>query len=545
MTENNELATGGLTRRHYLTLTAASGAALGLSTGSAGAEGHSREDVTIRSDEAVDPIDIAATVYRPAGATRAEPVPMILHSHGWAGSRTSSAGAFGRELDAGFGVLSFDQRGHGESGGRAHVEDPEREGRDVVAVVDYVADLPWVARSLPKGLPIPKQENPALFAMGGSYGGGYQFIGAYTETREKGYTRFDALAPEITWFDLTESLAPAAVPRTTWLTALYGAGAANVPQFVHEAFAYSAATGLWPNGDLPGEPDLESRFFEHGPSGFVDDGIQLDVPVLFRQGLSDNLFNFNQAWKNFERGLTDEARERSAVVGYNGGHALPNAFPTGTTSRANPSGPVSEFGDARLQFFQLVEADAGDARDVVGSRYLLANAAGDRAVAVDRVDDRTPLAGGVDLQVAPDGEGGLALEGASGDTGATTTGAGAPVHLPLGGGPLTVAGVPTLSASVTSAGVNQRVFAALSVGSSAATARVVQNNVMPLHEPEPVVGADRTVELPGVAVDVAEGEQLFLTLSAASDMFPLHGSTRTPGAVLLEDLSVGVPLTDA
>jgi hypothetical protein len=93
--------------------------------------------------------------------------------------------------------------------------------------------------------------------------------------------------------------------------------------------------------------------------------------------------------------------------------------------------------------------------------------------------------------------------------------------------------------------VNQRVFAALSVGSSAATARVVQNNVMPLHEPEPVVGADRTVELPGVAVDVAEGEQLFLTLSAASDMFPLHGSTRTPGAVLLEDLSVGVPLTDA
>jgi len=27
-------------------------------------------------------------------------------------------------------------------------------------------------------------------------------------------------------------------------------------------------------------------------------------------------------------------------------------------------------------------------------------------------------------------------------------------------------------------------------------------------------------------------------------MFPAHGSVRTPGTVLLEDLSVGVPLTE-
>jgi hypothetical protein len=100
--------------------------------------------------------------------------------------------------------------------------------------------------------------------------------------------------------------------------------------------------------------------------------------------------------------------------------------------------------------------------------------------------------------------------------------------------------VPTLSARVTSDGVNQRVFAAFSVGQTSATARIVENNVLPLHEPEPVTGAGRTAELPGVA----EGARLFLTLSAVSDTFPLHGSTRTPGALLLEGLTVNVPTVE-
>ena len=49
---------------------------------------------------------------------------MIMHSHGWGGSRTTDPAAFEKWLDAGYGVLSFDQRGFGESGGHAHVENP-------------------------------------------------------------------------------------------------------------------------------------------------------------------------------------------------------------------------------------------------------------------------------------------------------------------------------------------------------------------------------------------------------------------------------------
>ena len=77
------------------------------------------------------PVQICYTLFKPAGATRKRPVPMIFHSHGWGGSRTTDRAAFSRWLDHGYAVLSFDQRGFGESGGHAQVMNPAYEGRDV------------------------------------------------------------------------------------------------------------------------------------------------------------------------------------------------------------------------------------------------------------------------------------------------------------------------------------------------------------------------------------------------------------------------------
>jgi ABC-2 type transport system ATP-binding protein len=575
-----------LSRRRLLALSSATAGTLALGgVGTvAGAGDHTRENVTIESH---DGTDIAMTIYKPAGASADDPAPMILHSHGWSGSRTNSDGAFAVEMDRGFGVLSFDQRGHGESGGQAHVQDPEREGRDVIAVLDYVEDLDWVARSRGSAgtRPEGRASDPMVFAIGGSYGGAYQLVGAFTEIREQGYTRFDALAPQITWFDLSESLAPRGVVRSAWVAALYALGAPNVPEYVHRGFAYGITTGQWPNGEMPGIPDLDGRFFGHGPSGFVEEGLQLDIPVLFGQGTSDNLFNLNQAWQNFERALSDSARERSAVVAYNGGHALPNVLPPGqlnfedSCSTDAPSSGTevvrsSGFAELRLQFFEAVRDDAGDARDLVGSAYSLTTADGGRCLSLDSLEDRTTLASGIDLGVANDGSGNLdidhasgvdgrtvatgegfpgdydpetvaeAIDDAAGGAAVTPTGAGAPVHLELAEGPLTVGGIPELSADVTSIGVDQRVFFALSVGQSPATAQVVQNNMLPLREPEPVVGERRNVELPGVAVDVPEGETLYLTISGVSDMSFAHGSARTPGTVLFEDLDIDVPLVE-
>src|SRR3712207_1685033 len=207
--------------------------------------------------------------FKPGAASKRNRVPVVFHSHGWGGSRTTGVDSFKSYLDAGFGVLSFDQRGFGESGGKAHVEDPAFEGEDVIRLINHVAKLDWVAKDRPN--------DPVLGAIGGSYGGGYQFVGAFTEVMKTGRTRFNALAPEITWFSLNESLAPRRVVRTTWVAALYAAGANAHTSQVHAGFAEGAATGNWPS-------TMDEFFINNGPAWHVRNGRRLNIPVLFGQG---------------------------------------------------------------------------------------------------------------------------------------------------------------------------------------------------------------------------------------------------------------------
>jgi ABC-2 type transport system ATP-binding protein len=482
-------------------------------------EGHTATHEVVAGAEGTD---IAITVHRPAGASAARQVPVILHSHGWGGSRNSSEGAFRRELDRGFGVVSIDQRGFGESGGQSHVQDPDLEGRDIIAVIDRVAELDWVLKDT-DGDGAPIADDPVLFAMGGSYGGGFQFVTALTEIADHGETRFNALAPDMSWFDLSRSLAPEGVVRTAWVTLLYTVGIPHVAPFIHESFVYGATTGQWPDGSVPGTTNLDARFFRNGPSGFVDQGIRLDVPTLITQGFSDNLFNGNEGWHNFERTLTDEAREQSLFLGYNGGHALPNVAPPGWASGGDAC--VEDAGELRLAFFEAVLAGENP-RELRDTAYSVTTADGD-CLEVTSLAPNTAF----DLDD-------LSVEGRA----LTTTGVGAVQHHEILTGPEAVAGVPALHAEVTSLGVEQRVFFALSVGTSPLDARVVQNNMMPLRELEPVAGEARTIELPALAVEVGEGESLFLTISPISDMSFGHGSIRTPGAVLLEDVHLDLPL---
>jgi ABC-2 type transport system ATP-binding protein len=495
------------------------------------------------------PVKICWTVHQPAGTSADIPAPMVMHSHGWGGSRSRNASSFTSWLAKGFGILSFDQRGFGESGGLAHVENPDLEGQDVMRLVDLVGSLDWVAKeavpasTTSTGTRTPGRSggkgqgdkdghttttstpafavDPVLGAIGGSYGGGYQFVGAFTELRDKGATRFDALAPEITWWDLKESLAPEEVPRTTWQTALQALGVKDEPTELQAGSAYGTATGQWPGTGNP-VADLDAFFLKNGPAWHVSQGRQLDIPVLFGQGITDNLFNLNQGLKNFDQALTDDARARSIFVGYNGGHALPNALPAGYGTSGDPCSDQlgsPSFSQLSQRFMQ--ENLTGLATGLAGfGQYHLADVNGASCFTVDTVEATTPYELG---------------------TVATTTGAGAPVAHQLAAGPLRVAGQPLLEASVTAAGVENRAFFALSVGTSPANARVVANNVMPLREALPVQGKPRTIELPAVAVDIEAGEFLYLTVSPLSDMFVAHGS-RTPGAMLLQGTTVHVPV---
>jgi ABC-2 type transport system ATP-binding protein len=461
------------------------------------------------------PVKICYTVFKPAGATRRAPVPVIFHSHGWGGSRTTDRAAFARWLDHGYAVLSFDQRGFGESGGHAQVMNPAYEGRDVRKLVRMVSRYGWVQKD--------GRHDPRLGAIGGSYGGGYQFLGALTSLQARGKPVFDALAPEITWYDLSESIAPEGVVRTAWALALSAASVPTdaLPPKVYKALVEGAATGTWPDGSIPGTEDMPAFFLRNGPKWHVGEGRRLDIPVLLGQGTSDSLFNLQQGLANWEHTLTPEARRKSIFVAYNGGHVLPQLLPAGLTVTSDPCSQQlggGSFADLARQFMdrRLKKQKNG----LTGwNRYHLA----------------TPGGACVTTQsVAPNHEYAVG-------TVATTTAVGAPLPTKIADGPLRVAGSPYLTGKVTALGVENRAFYGFAIGTSPLDATLVSNSVLPHRESAPVTGVERQVALPSIAVDVPAGQSLFLVATPLSDTFVGMGS-RAPGAIAIENTVIHLPV---
>ena len=461
------------------------------------------------------PVKICYTLFKPAGASSRKRVPLIMHSHGWGGSRTTAPGDFASLLRAGYGVLSFDQRGFGQSGGYAHVESPRYEGADVANLVALVSRLPWVAKDGPR--------DPRLGAIGGSYGGGYQFVGAFELLRRRGEPVFDALAPEITWNTLAGSLAPKGVVRTEWALAL---SAAAVPSNalqprVYKALLEGAATGEWPDGSVPGTEDLDFYFRHNGPGWQVSKGRRLDIPVLFGQGTTDGLFPLEQGLTNWRTAITPRARRHSIFIGYNGGHVLPQLLPAGIDVTSDPCSRKLAGGDFRalsVRFFD--EQLKGERTGLRGYGRLHLATPASRCTTVDSVAaTRTVRIGDV----------------------VSTTAAGVPLPYEVADGPVRIAGTPYLTADVTALGVENRAFYGLAVGSSALDAHLVQNNVLPLREPRPVTGVRRRIALPSVAVDVPRGQHLYLLVSPVSDTF-VGMSSRTPGVISLAGTEVHLPV---
>lgn len=459
-------------------------------------------------------VDICYTVFKPARASTKRRVPMIMHSHGWGGQRAEQ-----REvqawLDAGYGVLTFDQRGFGASGGHAHVEAPALEGRDVRGLVKVVARLPWVQQDGPG--------DPRLGAIGGSYGGGFQYVGAFELLRARGKPVFDALSPQITWHDLGQSLAPNGVVRTEWALALSAASLPSdaLPANVYKALIEGAALGVWPDGSIPGTEDMVSFFRKNGPKWHVEQGRRLDIPMLLGQGTTDGLFPLEQGFRNWQRAMTAKARKQSIFVAYNGGHVLPAILPAGTTADTDPCSRKLAGGDfekLNIAFFDHVLKGRPTRLRGFGKMHLATP--GDRCTTITSPRANTARKVG---------------------TVATLEGVGTPLSYRVAAGPIRVAGTPYLTGELTALGVQNRAFYGLAIGRTPLDARLVQNNVLPINEPTPVLGEKRRVALPSVAVDVPEGQNLYLMVTPISDTFLLMGS-RLPGVVTIEDTVVHLPV---
>lgn len=465
---------------------------------------------------------IDVNVCRPGNASAENPVPIVLESHGWTGQKSSCLGRT-TFFNAGIGVASMTQRGNGESTGRNNVMDPNLEGRDIMAVIDHLASLDWVLKD--DG---PGGTDPVLGGLGGSYGGGFQWIGAFSDQYFRDApTRFNSLHPGNTWYDLRTALAPNGVLRTVMAGGLYAAGAQNndLAPWIHAAMGTILATGQVIDGPRPA--NFGSEMHQHSAAWFVEQGERLDIPVLIQQGAGDLVFNLNEGIDAFQQALTPEARARSLFVNHQAGHGIPERVP-GVPAIPFPAGPVPATARSEatcpavgpLAWFE--HTLLGEPLDL-GARLRLRTVDG-RCLSLDEFPStsETPVEA-LSQTVLP-----------TGPRGPTR-------FFPISQGPLTLAGAPTLSLTATTTVPDARRFWGLAVGTGPDDAELLGGQWMPIRIAEPALERDITTELGGVVADVPEGQTLYLVTSPYADQFAAH-SSRTPGVIVVDDVKVGLPI---
>ena len=211
--------------------------------------------------------------------------PTVLMGPGWgqAGDTDVTQAAvqgvltISQLLHGGFNVLTWDPRGFGMSGGEANVDSPNYEGKDVSAIIN------WVAQQ--GGVELDRAGVPRVGMVGASYGGGIQFTAAEQDCR------IDAIAPTIAWHSLQTSLDKNATPKVGWATILdsVAASAHLAPQIV--------ASDQEMNSTGTIDPASVNFFTSRGPAQFLS---HIRVPTLILQGTVDDLFTLDEAVANYE-----------------------------------------------------------------------------------------------------------------------------------------------------------------------------------------------------------------------------------------------------
>lgn len=329
---------------------------------------------------------IALTVLLPARCP-GDSFPVVLHSHGYGGTRVKTLAANGDLPSAqpmfpavtalaqtlpyhGYVVISFDERGHGESkpangGGQARIIDPALETQDARAILDWAHDNAGrfsIQRQTGTGL----AKDIKVGSLGGSYGGGFQLPLAALDPR------LDTIVPVGTWHDLLYSLLPGDAVKLGFdgLLCLLGVnvgGVQNTPVVAAlcnqvninnpTAFNVRSRDNLVAALNRPttqprkvSDAELSDFFHRHGmgyfqakqqagqPWGYGESQAVLrKLPALFIQGNRDNLFNLTEA--HWNQRYFQAAGGDVRLITTEGGHMNPLAYQTeGTTDCGTVAG---------------------------------------------------------------------------------------------------------------------------------------------------------------------------------------------------------------
>src|SRR5579872_6751773 len=231
---------------------------------------------------------IHVNFFPAAGLAAGHRAPTVLVGPGWGSSGDTNPNSspdpstgypgLGPLRHAGFNVLTWDPRGFGASGGQAEVDSPQFEGRDVSAIISWLANQPQAQLDSPG--------DPRVGMAGGSYGGGIQLVTAAIDHR------VDAIVPDIAWHSLTTSLYKSQTVKLGWSGLLYLAALAahaHLDPLIGQSYQAGAA----------GQPlsAQEVGFFSsRGPGNLVR---KIHVPTLLVQGTVDTLFTLQEAVDNY------------------------------------------------------------------------------------------------------------------------------------------------------------------------------------------------------------------------------------------------------
>ncbi|WP_290579563.1 alpha/beta fold hydrolase [Ketobacter sp.] len=265
---------------------------------------------------------LRATVFQPT-LKPGQSAPMVLHSHGFGVFRMSAPiSVYGQMVfsgeaalaawRAGYWVVSYDQRGHGDSEGTNRLMSPQHEVRDLSTVIDWsLENLVRISRD--------QGHDPRVATIGESYSGGAMLLAARVEPR------IDAMIPITTWFDFPGSLAPNQVPKSGWLSTLLLVSNTLNPGSMDPIINNS----YWQARDGKLGPEIEAYLQARSPKTYCNDYRQVQADTLLIQGFRDVAFPLNEALGNLEC-LRQSGRD-VRLIGTQGGHLLPFtqwSFPT-------------------------------------------------------------------------------------------------------------------------------------------------------------------------------------------------------------------------
>ncbi len=146
-------------------------------------------------------VQIDLRLYIPAKT----PAPAVMLAHGFGGDKNSLAQPARQLAERGFTVLTYSARGFGDSTGKIALNSPAYEVTDARQILDWLARQPEVVTE--------RAGDPLVGVAGVSYGGALSLLLAGSDDR------VDAIAPMMTYNDLTQALLPNAASVTPMASA--------------------------------------------------------------------------------------------------------------------------------------------------------------------------------------------------------------------------------------------------------------------------------------------------------------------------------------